>query len=73
MIATVTKSAPLSADELWHELMSVDDFIELMARQPKQPYMHDISEMEYYDDLRKEINDTAYKWGFVPKRRTLEG
>ena len=60
-------SAPMSADELWDSLMTVDNFVELMALQPKEPYIHDFSEMDYYDDLRKEINDTAVKWGFVSK------
>lgn len=64
---TVTKFAPITADELWDSLMTVDNFVELMALQPKEPYLHDISEMEYYDNLRKEINDTAVKWGFVSK------
>ena len=64
---SVTKSAPMSADELWASLMTVDNFVDLMALQPKEPYLHDISEMEYYDDLRKEINDTAVKWGFCTK------
>ena len=43
------------------------DPMTMLAQQPKEPFMHDISEMEYYDELRKEIHDTAVKWGFVSK------
>ena len=60
-------SAPMSADELWDSIMTIDNYVELMSLQPKEPYLHDISEMEYYDELRKEIHDTAVKWGFVSK------
>lgn len=64
---TVTKSAPMSAEDIWASVMTIDDYVELMALQPKPPYIHDIAEMEYYDELRKEIHDTAVKWGFVSK------
>lgn len=67
MIVKDNKFAPITADELWDSLMTVDDFVELLALQPKEPYIHDIAEMEYYDELRKEIHDTAVKWGFISK------
>lgn len=59
-------SAPMSADELWASLMTVDDFVELMARTPKEPYPTEY--VEYID-----IRANAFKWGFCTKRRTLEG
>ena len=57
---SVNKSAPMSAEDLWAELMTIDDFVELMALQPKEPYP-----TEYVESI--DIRADAFKWGFCAK------
>lgn len=48
MIVKNDKFAPITADELWDSLMSINDFIELMASQPKNPYLTEqIEEIDF--------------------------
>lgn len=57
---TANISAPMSANELWDSLMTVDDFVELLARTPKEPYP-----TEYVESI--DIRADAFKWGFCAK------
>ena len=59
MIVTDNKFAPITVDQFWNELMSVDDYVELMARTPKEPYP-----TEHVESI--DIRADAFKWGFCP-------
>lgn len=50
----------MTAEEFWDSLMTVDDFVELMAQQPKEPYP-----TEHIEELN--IRANAVKWGFCSK------
>lgn len=54
------RAVKMSADELWDSIMTVDDFVELMALQPKEPYP-----TEYVESI--DIRADAFKWGFCTK------
>ena len=57
---SVTMAEPMSADELWNSIMTVDDFVELLAGQPKDPF-----QTEHIEDL--DFHANALKWGFITK------
>lgn len=57
---SIIKSTPMSADELWDSIMTVDDFVELMACSPKEPYP-----TEHLESIN--IRANAVKWGFCAK------
>ena len=59
MIVTDDKFAPITVEEFWDSLMSIDEFVELMASTPKKTFP-----TEHVEEI--DIRSDSFQWGFCP-------